>query len=266
MRDPNASQRVDFSSNAHVYDNRHGSALAPEFSDALIAELELKPNARILDIGAGTGRVSVPLAERGLTVCALDAAHPMLRVLRRKTSASSSVFPVLGDATRLPFHEDTFDAVVFARLLYLVPAWKALVREAVRVARPPIRIGHEWGNGESDEPWAQVRDHTRALFEGAGVKNPFHPGARTEREIDGYILDLGLRRTGELRRPGATMHTLREFIRRIEAGEASYIWNVPESVQRMCLPELTRWAESRFDLDAPMPIPREVVWRIYAAD
>jgi SAM-dependent methyltransferase len=46
---------------------------------------------RILELGCGTGRITLPLAELGLDVIGIDRSPPMLRVLRRKAAALPSV-------------------------------------------------------------------------------------------------------------------------------------------------------------------------------
>jgi hypothetical protein len=58
--------------------------------------------------------------------------------------------------------------------------------------------------------------------------------------------------------------TLAQFLTRIVDGECSYTWNVPEEIQRTCLPVLRAWAEERFDFERSIPFPREVAWTIYA--
>jgi len=75
-------RRVDFSGNALVYDQRHGAVLADVLARALTQRL--RPGSRILDIGAGTGRVSVAFAGLGFQVIAIEPAIPMLRRLQEK--------------------------------------------------------------------------------------------------------------------------------------------------------------------------------------
>ena len=109
-------RRVDFSSNASVYDRRHGSVLEPELARALASSGGLEPGARILDVGAGTGRVAIAFANIGCETVALEPALPMLKELRGKAS-EHRLQVVAGEGARLPFSRCQFDAVILARIL-----------------------------------------------------------------------------------------------------------------------------------------------------
>jgi hypothetical protein len=150
-----------------------------------------------------------------------------------------------------------------ARLLYLTADWRAIVAEAHRVLAAGGCLLHEWGNGELEEEWVQIREEARRLFEQAGLSEPFHPGVRSETEVDQQLEDLQLVRDGKIELGPGPGTTLREFLRRLVDGELSYIWNVPEHVRIECLPRLRRWSEERFDLDQVIPMPRDLYWMIY---
>lgn len=251
---------MDFSANAPVYDIRHGALLPDAVASALAARL--RPGARILDVGAGTGRVSVAFARIGFDVIAIDPALGMLRALREKAGAQS-IRCIAAERSGLPLQNLTVDAVVISRLLYLVPDWQGLLRAVSGVLTNHARILHEWGNGMDDEPWVLIREKARVLFEEAGVRNPFHPGVRTEEEVDQYLGELGFRRRGQVTAgPGATM-SLSDFISKIESGEVSYIWSVPQSVRDVCLPRLRAWAEKQFDLGYQAPMPASLEWKVF---
>ena len=256
------SARVDFSRNANVYDRRHGVVLPGDTARALASAAAFQPRARVLDVGAGTGRVAIPFSEIGCDVWALDPAHGMLEVLRGKASGLTLRL-VAGEGARLPFEASCFDAVVIARLLYLLPDWRDALRDAVRVLKPEGRLLHEWANGRPDEEWVQIREKARALFEDAGVEQPFHPGVRSEVEVEAFLAELGLARSADVRIGPGPGSTLADFLGRIVSGECSYIWNVPDAIQRQCLPELRAWAEGRFDLGRSAPMPRELSWKVY---
>ena len=254
--------RVDFSDNASRYDGRHGASISDAVADALVRAGSLAPGARVLDVAAGTGRVAVPLASRGCRIVALDLARPMLDEIAKK-SPSSRIHRVVGVGEQLPFSDVSFDAVVIARLLYLVPEWQELLRDVRRVLKPGGRVLHEWSNGEPDEAWVQIREKIRAMFEAEGVANPFHPGVRTEDEVESFLADLGMTRIATERFGGGHLMTIANFLKRLVDGECSFTWAVPKDIAARCLKELQSWAATRFDLTREVPMPREIVWRVY---
>jgi SAM-dependent methyltransferase len=221
----------------------------------------LRASARVLDVGAGTGRVAIPLANRGCNVVAVEPASGMLAQLRAK-AGEQNVLSVAAEGSQLPFLAGRFDAVI-ARLLYLTPDWRAILREAHRVLAGRGCLLHEWGNGQVDEEWVQVREEARRLFEEAGLHAPFHPGVRSETEVDRHLGDLQLSHEGQIELGPGPEITLREFLRRLVEGELSYVWNVPEHVRAKGLPRLQRWSEERFDLERPVPMPRALRWTIH---
>ena len=259
------SERVDFSGNANIYDRRHGTALAKDVVQRLAAAAAIRSGTSVLDIGAGTGRVAIGLAELGCNIVALEPAMGMVKMLRTK-AGDSPIRLIAGEGARLPFSAGQFDIVVIARVLYITPDWRGVLREAYRVLAVGGRLLHEWGNGQADEEWVQIREKARTLFEEVGVSSPFHPGVRSEREVDENIKSLGFVWSAHLPiGPGPTL-TLADFLGRLIDGEFSYIWNVPKTVQRQCLPRLKAWSEQRFDLGRSIPMPKELSWTVYSKD
>ena len=62
----------------------------------------VKAGDRVLDVGCGTGVISVALAERGCTVVGMDASEPYLEGARRNRPHSNIVYD-LGDARRMSY-------------------------------------------------------------------------------------------------------------------------------------------------------------------
>lgn len=256
------SERVDFSANAPIYDRRHGAAVSDEGLSRLWRAAGLSAEARVLDVGAGTGRVAIPLSTRGCQVVAIEPSPGMLEQLRRKDEDGRAL-PLVAEGSRLPFSADTFSVVVIARLLYLTTDWRAVLDEACRVLTTGGVLLHEWGNGQTDEEWVRIREEARRLFEQAGLAAPFHPGVRSEGEVDEHLATLWMVRDGEVDMGAGPTITLREFLRRLTEGELSYIWNVPENVRTESLPRLRRWCEERFDLERPVAVPRQLRWTLF---
>ena len=255
-------QRVDFSANASIYDRRHGAVLALDIARDLGSRGDLPREARVLDVGAGTGRVAIAFAAIGYKTVALDPAPAMLNELRCK-APDNKIQAVAGEGARLPFAKAYFDAVILARVLYLMADWQTVLQQAYDVLRPGGCLFHEWGNGEADEEWVQIREKARLLLESAGVNNPFHPGARSEAQIDDFLVALGLDHKHDLRIGPGPGTTLLDFVEKIVSGELSYIWNVPKHVRESCLPQLRKWSENTFDLKQSVPMPKDLRWTIY---
>src|SRR5207245_5929947 len=86
----------------------------------------------VLDVATGTGMVAAELRRRGCRVTGLDQSEAMIRTARHGDAARF----VLGQAERLPFEDDSFDAVTFTYLLRYVDDPAATVKELARVVRP----------------------------------------------------------------------------------------------------------------------------------
>ncbi|MBP7992289.1 MAG: methyltransferase domain-containing protein [Candidatus Magasanikbacteria bacterium] len=69
---------------------------------------------KILDVGAGTGRLAIPLQKKGGVVTACDVSAEMLKVLARK---NRHIEIVVGEAESLPFPDNYFDIVTAAFLI-----------------------------------------------------------------------------------------------------------------------------------------------------
>ncbi|GAB3989609.1 demethylmenaquinone methyltransferase [Nocardioides marmoraquaticus] len=104
---------------------------------AVLRAVDPQPGDRVLDLAAGTGTSSVPFAERGAVVVPCDFSVGMLRVGKR---ARPSLPFTAGDATRLPFADDSFDAATISFGLRNVVDPDAGLREILRVVRPGGRL------------------------------------------------------------------------------------------------------------------------------
>jgi demethylmenaquinone methyltransferase/2-methoxy-6-polyprenyl-1,4-benzoquinol methylase len=104
---------------------------------AVLEAVDAKPGERVLDLAAGTGTSSVPFADAGAVVVPCDLSLGMLAVGKR---ARPFLPFTAGDATRLPFADDAFDAVTISFGLRNVVDPEAGLREMLRVTRPGGRL------------------------------------------------------------------------------------------------------------------------------
>lgn len=121
---------------AEVYDEQFVPALFAPFGRVVATVAEFGPGARVLDVGCGTGALTVAVAERagaGGEVIGLDPNPQMLAVARRKPGA---VQWVDGRAEALPFPDRHFDAVVSQFAMMFFGDRIQALREMRRVLRP----------------------------------------------------------------------------------------------------------------------------------
>lgn len=102
---------------------------------AVTKALAPRRGERILDLGAGTGSSTAPLARSGATALACDFSLGMLRQARGRGLPA-----VAGDAMRLPFADAAFDAVTVSFGLRNVVDPDAALTELARVCRPGGRL------------------------------------------------------------------------------------------------------------------------------
>ena len=109
---------------------------------AIVKAMTAKPIENLLDAGTGTGRMLEVLAPFAKRATGLDISPDMLAIARDGlASAGVSHAQVrLGDAYRLTFNGESFDAVLFHQVLHYLDDPGAAVAEAARVMTPGGRL------------------------------------------------------------------------------------------------------------------------------
>ena len=89
-----------------------------------MAELNLGPGKRVLDVGCGAGETSLALAATGAEVTGVDISRPLLEIARRRTADRAGLAFVEADAQIYAFEPAGFDAVFsrFGVMFFADPA------------------------------------------------------------------------------------------------------------------------------------------------
>jgi SAM-dependent methyltransferase len=211
------------------------------------------PSAQLLEVGTGTGRISLPLVARGADVVGIDLSERMLRRQRRK---DPSARVAQADATRLPFAGARFDGLLTIHVLHLIGHWRAALREFRRVLRPGgVYVNsRRWHN--PDDVGVRLSDfwHSRVEAHGARWRRP---GIQPDEDA-----------AEELGKMGAAVEQITP-VRFFESvtpqsvvdGVASRVdsdtWEVPNDVFDQTLAELRAWAVHEYgDLAQPHTVER----------
>jgi SAM-dependent methyltransferase len=141
----------------------------PEYPPAAVAwiadELGLRSGRTVLDLGAGTGKLTRALVGTGAQVIAVEPGEEMLRQLTRAVPAAEAL---RGAAEAIPLPDESVDAATMGQSFHWFRHDEALP-ELYRVLRPDSAIALLWNWRDQESP---LQDRVNDLIE------PFIPAGR----------------------------------------------------------------------------------------
>jgi SAM-dependent methyltransferase len=246
------------------YDRTRG---VPPEAEAWIAQVvrehtPLREGNAVLELGVGTGRIALPLAQRnGYRYTGVDLSQGMMRQLRAKQSADAITL-AQADITQLPFADGTFDAVVAVHVFHLVSHWQRAMDEAQRVLADGGVLLH---GRNSHVGTSGIRRLRQKLDDLAHI--------RDDRRSAGLLDTADIRPQLEWRFGPPHEHTtpswkvsmtvgqvLDQFRDRIYSGT----WAIDDEVLNAALERGRAWALERWaSLDEPLTDEQQFTWEVY---
>jgi demethylmenaquinone methyltransferase / 2-methoxy-6-polyprenyl-1,4-benzoquinol methylase len=112
----------------------------PRWRRFLVSHVDVGPGDTVLDVATGTAAVAIELVRRtGCRVVGLDQSREMLDTGRQRihtVGLADRIELLAGNAERLPFDDESFDALTFTYLLRYVEDPQATMSELARVVKP----------------------------------------------------------------------------------------------------------------------------------
>ena len=139
--------RNGFATGSALYE-RARPGYSDEAVDHLVDRLGIGPGSRVLDIAAGTGKLTRSLVARGATVVASEPSASMREVFASSVPGTPQVGAT---AEALPFVDGSFDAVTVAQAFHWFDAPVAL-DEIARVLRPGGGLCLIWNERDESDP------------------------------------------------------------------------------------------------------------------
>jgi SAM-dependent methyltransferase len=173
-------RKRSFDQRARLYDRARPS-YPEELFDDLVRLSGLAPDARILEIGPGTGQATLPLARRGFAILGLELGKHMADLARRNLRQYPKV-----EIRNVAFEDwtpepETFDLVLAATAFHWIPGRIAWPRCA-KILRPGGQLALLWNF--PDNPAHGIHEELRAVYQRLWPEHkPYAPpAARIERQ------------------------------------------------------------------------------------
>jgi ubiquinone/menaquinone biosynthesis C-methylase UbiE len=206
---------------------------------------------RLLDLGAGTGRIGWPFVAAGDDYVGADLSFGMLRTFMARAGADRRIPRLVqADGHRLPFPAATFDAVMLIQVFGGMSDWQRFAEEARRVLRSPgaVMIGRTVAPEDGLD--ARMKRELASILAGIGAQAR---GKNTRQDVQGLLAASG-RETRTLVASWIAERTPRQFLDRHRSG--ARFAALPDAVKDDALRRLGAWAAASFgSLDAVLSEP-----------
>lgn len=219
--------RLSFDRVASIYDETRG--LTPKVLSRVLGILvDQLQGKKVLEVGVGTGRYAVPLQKSGIQLVGVDISQKMVEHGLRKGLHDV----VLADGARLPFTPHTFDVTTTNHMLHLVPDWRDVLLEIVRVTRDSY-----FSILEKAVEKATLQQEYHGLAREAGFD--WEPPGLHERDLPALLPSDVVMPVG----PFDELLPAGPLLEELQNRAYSAQWNVPESVHRRVMSTLReRWS------------------------
>ena len=233
---------ISFDRVASIYDATRGlpESVSEQVTECILHLVSATPDTKFFEPGIGTGRIAVPLIQRGYSYTGVDISEKMMDELRCKVQDVPHNLTLLkANATSLPFEDNCFDVALTVHLLHLIPAWRAVLSEIRRVLKPDGVFLH---------------CHSSASFSGYEIfekqwktilqqhEFPLARYGATEAEVMEVLTEQG----GMLEKVTAaewnSSRTVGELLYAYQGRFFSSSWQIPDNIFSQAIQELKDWA------------------------
>ena len=216
---------------AQIYDRSRWltESVAEEVADVILERVNATPETTFLEPGVGTGLNVIPLVKRGYAVTGIDISQPMLDRFRQKLSAiPPNLNLICGDASKLPFADDSFDIILTVHMVHTVADWQVFLDEVDRVLKPNgFYLNAQWitppARREFEGHFRKFLSKYDVSRASQGVEN-----AIAKINVDGYFQQKGYRSNYTIAKEWMVTNPVSELLNFLRCRAYGLCWQVPD--------------------------------------
>ena len=239
-----------FDAAAPTYDRHRGlpAHVVEAIRAAVLGALSAASRPRLLDLGAGSGRIGRAFVAAGDEYVGADVSLGMLRhFARRADIGGRPPRLVQADGERLPFADATFDAVLLIQVFGGLDEWRPFVREARRVLLPFGTLVLGRTAMPEDGVDARMKERLDAILADMAVA---HEKKNSREHVQRWLGSTAAGGAPVAASTWSAERTPRGFLERHRTGARFSL--LPEPIKDEALSRLATWAVEEFgSLDAP---------------
>ena len=197
---------------------------------------------RLLDLGAGSGRIGRPFVAAGDDYVGADLSLGMLQAFATRSERAARL--VQADGLLLPFAGATFDAVMLVQVFGGMSAWQAFAGEVCRVLRTPGAVLVGRAVAPEDGVDARMKRQLNVILGEGGGR-----GGKARENVEQIFRSRATHSERQVVASWSAQRSPRQFIGRHRTG--ARFSTLPDAVKDDAMHKLGAWAEQTFgSLDA----------------
>jgi ubiquinone/menaquinone biosynthesis C-methylase UbiE len=268
----------NFDTLAQIYDATRGypEEVACQIAQKLVRLAGKPEQKKWLEVGIGTGRVAIPLAEQGLYCTGIDISTNMLDRLEQKLKQrgwQAVAYPwgtledervasiprvvryehpelvaalrvALADMTAIPFESGSFDVLLAIHVFHLVDGWQQAVRECLRVLRPGGVFLRAWDESVPSDISKIAETFWRMVEERGGKKSL--QALEQKPQVDAFLEELGWHSEEDSSFTWVQATTPRQELESYLQRQWSSLRRIPDEIFQSVIGPLEEWAYSYY--------------------
>lgn len=246
---------ISFDRISTQYDETRGvpPEVSAQITNCILDQVSTITDPQFIEPGIGTGRIALPIVQRGYAYTGVDISDKMMAELRQKLQSNSHRLTLIqADVTALPLADHSFDVALAVHLLHLIPNWQQALAEIRRVLKPngvflythgrthavaPDDVEFNQGRVEFDQQW-------RSILSGYGFELADY-GA-SEPEVLSLLQSQGASLEPVIAAQWQIEQTVGSLLSHYQNRLYSSCWQIPDDIFTRAIEDLNRWCQQHY--------------------